>query len=233
MSTQTNTPPPDHDVKYEDLPVLDLRRHPPEAVGRIRKIEDVAVVLLSESNAASLTAKIEDVASVLTLPDDEDLTVVAHSGQVEISGLAMASDAATRQILVASGQVTVTPPITECRYRQIHASGQLLIPESGRAAITTALTTMNGQMSTYRDDLPLRTINGSAELDAEFLTLIDRPECLVVNGSLELADDVTGELLRAKVGQIVLNGSLSVPKQVAAVARFLAPQQNGAITVRE
>ena len=218
--------------KYEDLPLLDLRRHSPEATAAIRKIEDVTLLLLSERNAGHLVAKMEDVDAVVTLPDGDDSQVVIRTGQVELAGEALSSDAAANQILVASGEIVITPPITECRYRQMHVTGQLLVPRSGRAAVSAALTTMSGQMSTYPDDMPIRTVNGNAEYDAAFLNLLDRPECVVVNGKLTLADDVTDDLLKAKVGEIVLNGQVSAPRSAAAAARFLCREQNGQIEVR-
>ena len=218
--------------KYEDLPLLDLRRHSPEAVAAIRKIEDVALLLLSEANAGHLVAKVEDVGAVVTLPDGDESQVVIRTGQVELAGEALSTDAAANQILVASGQIVITPPITECRYRQMHVTGQLLVPRSGRAAVSAALTTMSGQMNTYADDLPLRQVNGHSSFDAAFLMMIDRPECLVSNGHLKIDDDVTDDLLRAKIGEIVCNGHLSVPKSAAAAARFLCREQNGHLEVR-
>ncbi|MCB0090256.1 MAG: hypothetical protein KDE54_20270, partial [Caldilineaceae bacterium] len=66
---------------------------------------------------------------------------------------------------------------------------------------------------------------------AAFFEYLPEPISLIINGVVDIEPDVTVELLRAKVTEIVLNGILSGPKEVVPLLQVLTVEKNGMINV--
>lgn len=158
--------------------------------------------------------------------EDQDITVLG--GQLRISGATLANAlGAGHDVLILAGQAVVTGDVSEVGYRQIVAAGQAAFPESAREAVEPRLVTQ-GQLGWYRTGSP-RVFLDDTTLTAEFLQLLDDKISLVVFGDLTVAEDVTGDLLRATVGDMVLFGDVIAPASVLPVVQFLATDAYGSI----
>ena len=60
---------------------------------------------------------------------------------------------------------------------------------------------------------------------------MEGPVTLIINGSVEFQDDISLELLRAKVNEIVLNGIIEGPAHLVPLLQVLTKEKNGMINV--
>ena len=71
--------------------------------------------------------------------------------------------------------------------------------------------------------------NDDTTVTAEFLDLLEEKISIVAFGDLTVADDVTGEAMRAKVSDLVLFGDTTAPAGVVPTLQFLATDAYGSI----
>jgi hypothetical protein len=158
--------------------------------------------------------------------DDQDITVL--SGQLRVSAATLANPAGTAaDVLILAGQAVLTGTVSEVGYRQILTAGQAAFPESARDQVEPRLVSQ-GQLAWYRSQEP-RVFYGDTTVTAEFLDLLDEKASIVAFGDLTVADDVTGEALRAKVSDLVLFGDATAPPSVVPTLQFLATDAYGSI----
>ena len=88
-----------------------------------------------------------------------------------------------------------------------------------------------GQLAWYSGQP--RFFLGKERLGRSFFELVDRPLALALVGSFEIDPDVTPELLRDKVSEIVLVGKVTAPRALVGAVQFLTTEKVGKITVAE
>jgi hypothetical protein len=157
--------------------------------------------------------------------------VKVHDGVVKLSGKALANPAGKpNDILIVAGQLIITSPVESLGYSLIVVSGQVFAPRASEDLLGPMLQ-VNGQVMWY-GGVP-RFFSGDERFAAAFFELLPEPVTLLLNGSVVIEDDVTVELLRSKVSEIVLNGVLQAPKQLVPILQVLATEKNGEITAVE
>ena len=131
---------------------------------------------------------------------------------------------------MVAGQLIVTGPVAKVGYRRIVVAGQMLAPRDAQAVLGPALV-VKGQLAWY-SGRP-RIFVGKETLGRSFFELLDRPLSLALVGRFEIDPDVTVELLRDKVEDIILVGKLVAPGQLVGVLQLLTTEKVGTITAAE
>jgi hypothetical protein len=187
----------------------------PEELAHIRRIEDVAVILVRESAAPALTrVDLVDVASVVQIPEHGAARV--HTGTVVLSGEAFADENAKEDVLVVTGTLVATTPVHKVALAGVIVTGIVLAPE-GSDALGTALTRLTGSFATfpYREGQHIDQRSGNVAVHGA--TLANRQgtpdDVLLVSGSLT----VEGEVGEVGYSRIVVAGPLIAPRSAQDV----------------
>lgn len=150
------------------------------------------------------------------------------SGQRKLSGASLANAGGDpADVLFLAGQTIITGPVEAVGYQHVVVAGQLVAPREAEALLAPVLT-MEGQLAWY-DGEP-RFLVGREELGRDFLELLDEPASLAIVGSCTIGDDVTPELLRAAVRDIVLIGRIVAPRPLHGVLQLLTTEKHGVIS---
>ncbi|MFN8494225.1 MAG: hypothetical protein U0350_41890 [Caldilineaceae bacterium] len=155
--------------------------------------------------------------------------VKVHDGQVKLSGKTLANASGNPEdVLIVEGQVFIMSPVQKVGYKQILVTGQLFAPRESQDELEPYLS-ISGQVI-WCSGVP-RLFTGSDErFAAAFFEFLKEPITLIINGIAIIEADVTAELLRAKVTEIVLNGMLEGPKQLIPILQALTVEKNGMIS---
>lgn len=296
------------DGVIQGVAVLDLTTYGAEAIGRIKQIRGVAQVIVPESLAGALAGvRMKGVAQVIPVPDGARVRL--HTGVVTMDGGALAAPGTEEDVLVLTGVLVLTSPVTRVAYHSVVATGILLAPKGSEGALAAGLTRMTGVVAYYdysegqtvkvfqgqtrlRGETlanaagkptdvaivagqlvitsPVRTLgyqqvvvagqlaapeesldvlepalnltgqvawytgtarafSGGERFERGFFELLEEPITLLLSGRFEVAPDVPAELLREKVGTIVLSGSLKGSKEVVPVLQLLTVEKQGEI----
>lgn len=213
MTEENAAPAPDREGVIRDVAVLDLTGSTrPEDLAHIRRIHDVAVILIRESAATALTRiDMNDVANVVQVPDHGIPRV--HTGSLVMTGSSFADEAAKDDVLVVTGSLIVTEPVQKVALAGLIVTGSVLAPE-GSEALAGALTRLTGSYSTfpYRQGQQIHERTGTVELGAAALANPGGTpdDILLVSGTLTVRDEIT-ELGYARV---VVAGALVAPMAV-------------------
>jgi hypothetical protein len=166
--------------------------------------------------------------SITYYPYAEGQEVKVLSGQVRLSPAVLANPVGRPDdILVVAGQVVVTGQVTAVGYRTAIIAGQLAAPAASRDVLEPAVQ-VQGQVIWYEGDNP-RIYNGDAQLNADFLRLLEAPIALVVLGDLIVADGVTEAALREKITAITVFGDVIAPAELIGMVQVLATEVFGDI----
>ena len=212
--------------QIHNIGFLDLRSYKTaEDLGNIASIHNVGVVLVPESLAGALS-KIEmsDIGSVVSIPDGEN--VACMMGQTKLTGEALEKGNA-ESILVLVGQTFITSACQSVGYKEIRVHGQLFATCGSEAAIGAKLTHLSGQ-NFYLPENP-RFVMGDLDITAEYLQLLPGSTPFVVMGSLSFDEDVSVELVKSKISEIVLMGEIQAPKRLLALLEVLTSEKMGTI----
>jgi hypothetical protein len=216
--------------EMRNIAVLDLTgMKSEEELAGITSIRDCALVLVPENLSGKLmTIPMNDVACIVPVPQGAGVKMM--TGQVNLAGEALANDGGTEDIMVCTGQVCITSPAPKVGY-QLYITGQFFAPKGSEAAIGAATVRLMGQ-TIYYSGTP-RFYNGENSFSKEFLEFLDSKITLVLNGSFTIEPGVTSDLLKAKVGEIILNGELKAPRNLVPALMALAVELNGQIKALE
>ncbi|CAN5393558.1 hypothetical protein BH11ARM2_BH11ARM2_10420 [soil metagenome] len=221
------------DTNYEirngnisDVGTLDLRfAKTPEDLRGIRSISDVGVILVPERLSGALAGiEISDIGSVVRIPDDGNVHCI--SGQTKVTGDALAAGD-PEAVLIVVGQLMVTTVCESVGYKEIRVVGQLIATRGSEKALMPKLTEVNGQVLYIPADA--RLIMGSETIGRAFLELLPKPTPFVVMGELRVEGDVTVDLVREKIPEIVLMGRLRVPQDLVPLFQVLTVDKFGEI----
>lgn len=212
--------------RIENMGVLNLlSAKSAEEFAFIERIANVGAVLVPRSLAMALAkVPMENVGSVVPVPEDEDMVVI--SGQTMLTGEAIAAGDPERSLLIV-GQVFVTTRIEKVGYKGVHVVGQLIATRGSEAALTPVLRNVTGQVLFAPPDA--RLVLGEGSCGLEFLEALGKPTSFVVFGELRFEDDVDVELLRRVVPEIVLFGVVNAPKRLLPTLQVLTVEKFGEI----
>jgi hypothetical protein len=197
-----------------------------------RQIIVLGMVLAPKGSEAALGAGLTRVTGgVDYYPYAEGQDVTVSTGQVRAGGEMLANPAGTPDdVLVIAGQLIVTGPVTTVGYKRIVVAGQVMAPRESQHVLGP-VTIVKGQLTWY-SGVP-RFFVGKERFGRSFFELVDRPLTLALVGRFEIDPDVPPELLRAKLEQITLVGTLVAPRQLVGVLQLLTTEKVGMITAAE
>jgi hypothetical protein len=153
-------------------------------------------------------------------------------GQVRLTGEFLASGDPETTLMVA-GQFIVMPPVESVGFKDITVLGQLILPRGSEGVVSGKISEVIGQIFYVSWDKGTpRFFLGSDSVGSAFLDLVERGSWVIV-GSVKIEDDVTVEMLRSKVPEIVLIGSLSAPKALLPILQVLTTEKSGSISATE
>jgi hypothetical protein len=197
-----------------------------------RQILVMGLVLAPHGSEAALGAGLTRVTgSVDYYPYAEDQEVNVSTGQLRTTGEVLANpNGNPDDILVVAGQLVVTGPVAKVGYRRIVVAGQVLAPRDSQAVLGPVIV-VKGQLAWYEGHP--RFFVGKDRFGRAFFELLDQPLTLALVGRFEIDPDVSPELLRDKVRDIVLVGKLVAPSRLLGVLQLLTTEKVGVITVAE
>ncbi len=196
-------------------------------------IRAVGTALVPEAFLARFTTlPIGGVGDLVVVPTPVGGKVKVRKGHIQMSGEALARGTGNpADILVVNGRLVITSPAEAVGYQQLIVVGQLLAPASSRPVLEAALSCLIGEGIFYRE--PFRLFTADTHFDQAFFELLEGPMNLVLLGHASLESDVTVDLLRAKVAEITLVGTLTAPKSLVPVLQLLATTNVGTIEVEK
>ena len=164
---------------------------------------------------------------VVYYPYVEGVTTRLLSGS-SISGEALANlTGQPTDILLATGLLVVTSPVSALGFQQVVAIGHLVVPKDTPAEFVGKMQSMTGQLTSYT--APPRFFDGKDHFSAGFFELFDEPITLVLDGSFSFDQDVAPQLLRKAVAGIVLDGKIRAPRQLVPMLQVLCIARDGKI----
>ena len=129
--------------------------------------------------------------------------------------------------MVIVGQFYITSEVTSVGCKEIQVTGQLLAPRGSEAALSGKISKVTGQVTYYTP--PCRFVFAPETYGKEFLEMLQEPTSLMVFGPLEFENDVTSEVLKAKVKEITAFGPIRAPKRLIPTIQFLCVEVFGPI----
>lgn len=196
-------------VVLRDQGVVDLRHlSSPGQLAAIARIEDVGMVIVPESFAAEyLAIPADDVGATVYVPDGANVRV--HTGMMQVPGDGIGTG---DDVLIVTGGLIITSPITGPLPRQIHVTGLLLAPRGSETALVPVLAGSTGSVTYYRyaEGQDIKVLGGEVNLSGA--TLENRAgqpdDILVAAGEIV----VTGQASHVGYGLIVIAGEVAAPE---------------------
>ncbi|MFC7624649.1 hypothetical protein [Microlunatus sp. GCM10028923] len=196
-----------------------------------RQISVVGMALMPKGSESILGGHLTDlVGGSRTYDYEEGAQVRGLAGDATLSGAMIANENGNpKDVLLAAGVVLIDEPVEAVGYQSVIVSGQLIAPRDSRDLFGSKLE-LAGQGFWYRGTNP-RVVGGEETYDADFLSLVDEPLSLIVSGRLAFADDVTNELIKKAIADIVLIGTITVPRAGQAAVRLLNRDGGGKVVI--
>jgi hypothetical protein len=164
---------------------------------------------------------------VVYYPHVEGAATRLMSGNT-ISGEALANTAGQpSDMLLATGQLVVTSPITTLGFQQLVTIGHLVLPPDVPADLLGRMQSVGGQVVSW--SATPRVFDGKDHFSAGFFELFDQPITLVLDGSFSFDEDVAPPTLRRAVAAIVLDGKIRAPRQLVPMLQVLCIARDGKI----
>ena len=195
-------------VVVSDQPVADFSHlTAPEQLAAISRIENVALVIVPESLAAAYAAiPSSQVASTIFVPDGA--TVRVHTGALVAGGDGIG---AADDVLIITGMLIITSPVTGPVPQRIHVVGSVLAPRGSEAALGPALAGVTGGVSYYTptDGQDIKVVSGQVRLSGALLAnpAGHADDMLTAAGQVV----ITGEVTALGYRQVIIAGQLAAP----------------------
>jgi len=195
----------------------------------IRSISEIGVILIPEHLAVDLMrVPMHEVGTIAAIPVSDAIHL--QVGQFTLPGEALAAGD-PEKILVMVGQLFITSAITSIGWKGIHATGQIIATRGSESALMAKLIHIQGQII-YCPANP-RVIMGTESYGAGFLELLEEAVPLVIMGSLTIEQDVSVDLMKSKISEIMLMGELRVSRTLLPLAQLLTKDKMGEINTYE
>jgi hypothetical protein len=165
---------------------------------------------------------------VVYYPYTPGATVQVLYGSTRITGAELANTRGQpSDILVALGQLVIVGAIASVGYERVVAVGHIVAPREHEAALAGRLSALGGQI--VFASAPPRLFDGKDSFSAAFFELLDEPITLVLDGKFQFEADVSAELVKQKVAEIVLNGKIIAPRKLVPILQILTVARDGKI----
>jgi hypothetical protein len=196
-------------VVISDQPIVDFSHlTSPEQLAAISMIKDVALVIVPDSLAAAYAAiPSSSVAATIYVPDGANVRV--HTGALMVGGdgLGPADD-----VLVITGMLIISSPVTGPVPRRIHVFGSVLAPRGSEPALGPALAGSAGGVSYYQhaEGQDVKLLSGQAKLSGAMLANpAGQPhDMLIAAGQLV----VTGQVSTVGYQHVIFAGQVAAPE---------------------
>lgn len=216
----------------KNMGVLDLTGKKTDDLSGISLIENVGVILAPHFlSDALMNVPQKNVGMTVTIPETEGKIKIL-TGQLSLSGEVFANRAGSESdILVIAGQTVITSGIEKIGFSEIIIAGQLIAPKKDEAALAGAVTKLAGQLVYYHSQAP-RLFLGDDQFSKAFFELMEEPMSMLLIGSFEIESDVDVSLLKQKVNELIVIGTLSAPKDLIPLLKLLATTKLGDISAK-
>jgi hypothetical protein len=217
--------------QIQNLGVLDLTgMKSPDDLAGIESIGAVGVILVPEPLVSKLgTIPMKAVGAVVPVPQGEHVKVL--TGLVKLSGEALANPTVGEDTLVVAGVLQVTTPVEKVAYKRLVVAGVILAPKGSESAIGAAISRLEGA-TVYYSGNP-RIFAGSDRFSSAFFELLEDRTSVVLVGGFVVEPDVTPDLLKRKVAEIMLVGALEAPRALVPLLQVLTTERQGVISAIE
>jgi hypothetical protein len=191
-----------------DQPVADFSHlTAPEQLAAISRIEDVALVIVPESLAAAYAAiPSSEVASTVYVPDGANVRV--HTGTLVAGGDGLGAEG---DVLIVTGILLITSPVTGQRPNRIHVTGSVFAPRGSEAALGPALAGSTGSITyfPFADGQDIKVQTGQLTLSGATLAnpVGQADDVLIAAGQVVITSEVTAIGYR----QLLIAGQLAGP----------------------
>jgi adhesin HecA-like repeat protein len=195
-------------VVVSEQPVVDFSHlKAPEQLATISRIENVALVIVPESLAAAYAAiPSSEVAATIYVPDGANVRV--HTGALVVGGGGIG---AADDVLIVTGMLIITSPVTGPVPQRIHVIGSVLAPRGSETALGPALAGVTGSVSYYTpaDGQDIKMLSGQVRLSGAMLAnpAGRADDMLIAAGQVV----VTGEVTTVGYRQVIIAGQLAAP----------------------
>ena len=200
--------PADDRVVMSDQPVVDFSHlTSPEQLAAIGRIEGVALVIVPESLAGAYAAiPSSGVAATVYVPDGANVRV--HTGALVVGGDGLG---AADDVLIVTGLLVITSPVTGPVPRRIHVIGSVLAPRGSESALGPALAGGSGVVSYYphTDAQDIKVLSGQVRLSGAMLAnSAGQPDDLLIAAGQVV---VTGPVTTVGYRQVIIAGQVAAP----------------------
>ena len=195
-------------VVVSDQPVADFSHlTAPEQLAVISRIENVALVIVPESLAGAYAAiPSSGIAATIYVPDGANVRV--HTGALVVGGDGVG---AVGDVLIITGMLIITSPVTGPVPQRIHVVGSVLAPRGSEAALGPALAGGTGGVSYYTpsDGQDIKVLSGQLRLSGAMLAnpAGHADDMLIAAGQVV----ITGEVTTVGYRQVIVAGQLAAP----------------------
>ncbi|MGI8912272.1 MAG: hypothetical protein ACR2JY_00540 [Chloroflexota bacterium] len=194
----------------------------------ITAIRDVGLILVRESMAGRLgRVAMSAVGATVTVPDGNNVKI--HTGVTELSGQALSAPGHEDDVLVLAGPVIITGAVEQVTYKALIINGVLVAPKESQSVLSGSISRLNGVAAYYSGSTP-RVFTGSDHFSKAFFEYLDQPITMVLAGDFTFEPDVTAELLKQKVLELVVVGHLKAHRDLVPLVQVLAVAKAGKIS---
>jgi hypothetical protein len=203
-------------VTLKNMPTLDLTHMSADDLSEVEHIKNIAMLLVNKSQASAL-ARIptRNVAKIVYIPDDAEANIT--TGMLEVGGDSFDKPQNQNKVLVITGALVVTSPVSQSKYREIHVTGGILAPSGSEDALGAAITSMSGAILYYRyvEGQQIKSLSGTSRISGETLANGSgtADDILVAAGQLI----VTGEVTTLGFAQLIVSGQCIAPRNAEPV----------------
>lgn len=186
-------------------------------------------VLAPQGSESGLGASLRRMSGqVMYYPYTPGANVKVLTGSTRMTGAELANrNGQPSDVLISIGSLVITSAADVVGYEHIVGIGPVIVPRDAEPALSGRVTSV-GPGVLYYSATP-RVFDGKETFYGAFFELLDEPITLVLDGKFTFDDDVTPELLRQKVREIVFDGKLIAPRKLVPMLQLLATQRDGRI----
>jgi hypothetical protein len=195
-------------VVVSDQPVADFSHlAAPEQLAAISRIEGVALVIVPESLAGAYAAiPSSGIVATIYVPDGANVRV--HTGTLVVGGDGIG---AADDVLILTGMLIITSPVTGPVPQRIHVVGSVLAPRGSEAALGPTLAGGTGGVSYYTpaDGQDIKVFSGQVRLSGAMLAnpAGQADDMLIAAGQVV----ITGEVTTVGYRQMIIAGQMAAP----------------------
>jgi hypothetical protein len=195
-------------VVVSNQPVADFSHlASPEQLAAIGRIEDVAMVIVPESLAGAYAAiPSSGVAATVYVPDGTNVRI--HTGALVVGGDGLG---AADDVLIVTGMLVVTSPVTGPVPKRIHVIGSMLAPRGSESALGPALAGGTGGVSYYTraDGQDIKVLSGQVRFSGAMLANPEgQPDDLLIAAGQVV---ITGDITTVGYRHLIVAGQLAAP----------------------